>query len=222
MIVGVSRSIVRALGLGAAAVALLGAAPRPLRFEQVFGTIGEPARLHFRVLYQGAGGVHRLEVWRDGTRRLRRDTDGGALTTFVLARPADGGYRLILLDARRKLRTDVDRDNLYRQGNFTDWFDLAHGLRFPKANYTLALTRRGPQTAASVRPCTWYDLNEGGRVIRICWDKASRLPLLITTEAGRLVWRVTAIDTAPLPPATFAIRDQGYIRNDADRDMEKD
>ena len=50
-------------------------ASRHLQFEQVFGEVGEPKTLHFRADYVSGGAPHRLEVWRDGTKRLVRRTD---------------------------------------------------------------------------------------------------------------------------------------------------
>lgn len=201
---------------------LLAAAGASLDFDRVFAAAGEPRSVHARVLYRSPDGVHRLELWRNGDRRLRRDTDG-TVRSFAVHRPGEPAYRLSVLDARRRVRTDVSRDGLYKMGSFTDWFDLAHGLKHPLSGYTLARTAVPPAgLPAPPAPCRWYDLTQRGATARICWDAANRLPLQITTAAGRLMWRVTALDRRPIPAAVFAIDDRGYVRNDADQDIEND
>ena len=198
------------------------AGARGLDFDTVFATKGEPASLHYRVLYRAPDGVHHLDVWRDGDRRLRRDTDG-AVQSFAVHKPGDPFYRLAMLDRRRRLRTDVSRDAMYKIGSFTDWYDLAHGLKHPLARYMLAASKTAPAgLPATPAACRWYDLVQNGATARICWDPANRLPLQITTQAGKLMWRVTAIDHRPIAPAVFAIHDEGFVRNDADRDIERD
>lgn len=192
-----------------------------MRFEQAFATAGEPAQIHYRVTYEARGGRHDLEVWRAGDRRLKRVTDG-AVATYAEHAPAAPGYRLTVVDFRRRMVTRIDRTSLYRLGSFTDWFDLGHGLRHPMGAYRLT-PAAAPRAAPSLLgACRWYDLAQQGRVTRICWDPAHRLPLLIVAADGRPVWRVTAIDTTPLATQTFAIRDRGFIHNDANRDLESD
>lgn len=199
----------------------------PLRFERVFGTTGEPAALHYRVAYRSGATVHWMDVWRDGNRRIRRSTDG-AITTFAYRAPGDAGYRLSVLDEQRHRRTDIDRTNLYRIGNFADWYDLAHGLRRPKGAYVLTRAAHPPATPAvaparaAIAPCTWYDLTEGTRTTRICWDAANRIPLLMTGAGGRMIWRVATIDRHPIAARLFTIDDRKYIRTNANQDIEQD
>jgi hypothetical protein len=193
-----------------------------LDFDAAFATKGEPASLHYRVIYRAPDGVHHLEVWRDGDRRLRRDTDG-VVQSFAAHKAGDPFYRLAMLDRRRRIRTDVSRDAMYKIGSITDWFDLAHGLKHPLARYTLTASRASPiGLPATPAPCRWYDLVQPSGTARICWDAANRLPLQITTASGKLMWRVTAIDRRPIAPSVFAIHDEGFARNDADRDIEGD
>jgi hypothetical protein len=202
-------------------VLLLAAAPA-LDFDRVFSARGEPTSLHFRARYQAGGGIHGVEVWRDGDRRLKRATDG-RITTFARHKPGEPGYSLDLLDSQRRIHTTISRDNMYRIGSFTDWFDLAHALRHPRAGYRLTAgqppVRALPATPA---PCRWYDLAQAGQTSRICWDAANHLPLLIVANNGALVWRVLAIDHGPVAPATFTIDDRGYVRTDANRDIAAD
>ncbi len=205
------------LSLAAAAPAT---APK-LRFDQAFSTVGEPARVHYQVAYRANGAVHRLEVWRDGDRRVKRVTDG-AIASFATHQPRDAGYALTVLDRRRRISTRVDRVNLYRVGQFTDWFDLGHGLRHPKAAYTLVAASAPAGVPAPLAPCRWYDLTQGGVATHICWSDSEHLPLILADAQGQPVWRVAALDHRPLPASLFVVDDRGYVRNDANSDISKD
>jgi hypothetical protein len=210
------------LFLGLAAVALTAAAPRAIpgpRFETVFATAGEPAMLHFRAEYSAGPATHHLEVWRDHDKQLKRVTDG-IVETYV-AHARDGiDFRMIIVDNRKRIVTTIDRANLYRLGNFTDWFDLGHGLRHPKGAYTLG---PGKAPAGAPKPfadCRWYDLVEGPRTTHVCWSTDYRLPLVIAPGGGAM-WHITAIDRV-VPDAAFRIVDKGYVRMNANRDIEPD
>ena len=160
------------LGVVAFAAAPGAAAVPALSFDKVFATAGEPAALHYKVMFVGTGGIHRMEVWRDHDRRVKRVTDQ-SIESFGTHRPGDPGYRLTFLDRKRRISTTIERTNLYRVGNFTDWFDLTHGLRHPKGAYRLTAGSSPARMPASIAACTWYDLAEGGRTTHICWDFAS-------------------------------------------------
>jgi len=193
--------------------------PQPT-FEQVFDARGEPAATHFDAVYQSGGAEHRVEVWRDGGKRIRRRTD--AADSYAVKKPDGTDFRLSVLDLKRRIRTDIDRDNLYRIGNFTDWFDLGHGLRHPKGGYTLAAGAAPQGAGKPVAACTWYDLAQDGRVTHVCWSAKDKLPLLMLAQDGKPLWRVTRVDHRAIPAATFAIRDAGFVRNDANADIERD
>lgn len=213
--------MLRTLTILLAGAAVLAAAPAPLAFDRVFAAEGEPAALHYRVAYRSGGAVHHMELWRDGDRRIARVTDG-MVRSYASHKPGDPDYRLTMLDARRHIRTDVERTNLYRIGSFVDWYDLAHGLRHPAGRYTLTALDKGPATPAPAAPCRWYSLAEGGRQTQVCWSTADRIPMLIVAGGRTLVWRVLAVDTAKPAPARFAINDKGYVRVDANEDMAAD
>jgi hypothetical protein len=192
-----------------------------LRFERAFDARGEPASLHFQATFQGRGSAHRLEVWRDGERRVRRRTDD-AIETFASHPPEDPEYRLSILDLKRRIHTRVDRTNLVRIGNFTDWFDLTHGLRRPRGAYQLAAAAAPAGAPRPLERCRWYDLSESGRTSHVCWSAANRIPLLIVQEGGDLVWRVDRVDRGPHPAGTFDVHDEGFVRNDANEDIAGD
>ena len=214
------RRIIVAALIGAATAGA--AEAKSLRFQDVFSAHGEPASLHYSVAFRSGGAAHRMEVWRDGDRRLRRDTDA-AISTFAFHAPGDAGYRLSILDRQRRIHTDIDRTNLYRIGDFTDWFDLAHGLRHPRGNYRLSRSVRPSEGGRRpIRPCAWYDLAEGARITHVCWDAADRIPLRIAGAGWETLWEVEAVDRKSISASRFAIDDKGYVRNDASRDIAND
>jgi hypothetical protein len=193
-----------------------------LTFDTAFAAKGEPDFLHYRVLFRSGGAVHRMEVWREHDRRIKRVTDDAIETYAFRPSARDPGYNLSVLDLKRRVHTLVDRTNLYRIGQFSDWFDLGHGLRHPHAAYALAAGSAPAGAPGTPAPCRWYDLKQGQQATRICWDAKNRLPLLIYAGNGQLVWRVTATDTRPFAASVFAIHDQGFVRNDANRDISPD
>jgi hypothetical protein len=193
-----------------------------LGFDQAFSAGGEPAALHYAVVFTSPRGEeHRLEVWRDGDRRVRRRTDE-AIETYAFRDPPDPEFRLSILDRRRRIHTRIDRTNLYRIGSFADWFDLGHGLRHPLGAYRLARGHAPEGAPAAVEGCQWYDLAQGGHTTHVCWSPRSRIPLLIQGQDGRVSWKVTALDRGPIPASTFEVHDEGYVRNDANADVERD
>ena len=192
-----------------------------LRFDAVFATRGEPRRLHYVVAYRGSDGVHRLEIWRDGDTRLKRVTDR-RVTTLVTHAPHDADFIMQVIDPQKHTSTRIDRASLYRIGNFTDWFDLAHGIRHPRMSYRLVA--RPPLGSMPRTPvaCRWYAMDEANRTTSICWDESDAVPLLIATGPGHPVWRVLSIDKAPFRRDTFQPDDRGYIHDDATRDIAND
>jgi len=205
----------------ASAPGLAAEAPRPLSFDRTFSAAGEPAFLHYQVLFASNGSVHRMELWRDHDRHIKRVTDT-ALVTYATRKGKDAGYTLKVLDLKRRISTVIERTNLYRIGAFTDWYDLGHGLRHPKGAYRLVAAKAPAGMPSIGRACRWYDLVEGPRTTHVCWDETLRLPLLIAPASGPPIWRVTSVDQRATPAATFVADDRGFIKNDANRDIEAD
>lgn len=211
----------RFVALCAAAAVFVPAYAKDPTFEQAFNTRTEPGATHFKAAYISHGTGHQVEVWRDGERRIKRRTDDAA-ETYALRKPGGPDFHLSVLDLKRKLRTDIDRDNLYRIGNFTDWFDLGHGLRHPVGKYRLVAESAPVGSEKPVKPCKWYVLTQSGHVTHLCWSAKSRLPMLIQAQDGRTVWRVTKVEHQPIAATVFQIRDDGFIRTDANQDIERD
>ena len=204
----------------AAAVSLSVPAKQP-SFDQIFSDRGEPSTLHYQAVFTSNGGEHHVEVWRDGEQRLKRRTDE-AIETYVFRKPGDSDFRLSILDMKQRIHTRIDRTNLYRIGNFTDWFDLAHGLKHPMGVYRVVETQAQLGSPRAVKTCRWYELIQDEHTTEICWSAQSRLPMLIRTQDGKVVWRVTSLDQKPISAKTFDIHDEGFIRNDANQDIERD
>ncbi|MFZ6754149.1 hypothetical protein ACO0KY_12335 [Undibacterium sp. Dicai25W] len=210
------------LAIGAiASFSHLNAHADSLSFNKIFSDKGESKRLHYQAVFTAKGEEHQLEVWRDGQQRLKRRTDD-TIEIYANRKPGDVEYSLSILDLKKHIHTRIDRTNLYRIGNFTDWFDLAHGLKHPKGEYRLEKASAPAKAPETLSPCQWYDLIQSDRATHICWSTRYRLPLLIVTSEGQVAWRVSAVDEKLIAPGTFTIHDEGYIRNDANQDIEKD
>jgi hypothetical protein len=215
------RSHLRLATLCVAAAVSLHALAGEKKFEQVFSAKGEPGALHYRAVFISKGAEHQLEVWRDGDRRVKRRTDE-AIETYAFRKPGDPEFRMSILDMKKRIHTRIDRANLYRIGNFTDWFDLAHGLKHPMGEYRVAKAQAPDGAPKAIEACQWYDLTQDKRTTHICWSAGSRLPLVIQAQDGEVVWRVATLDRKPIPAKTFEIHDEGFIRNDANQDIERD
>jgi hypothetical protein len=48
------------------------------------------------------------------------------------------------------------------------------------------------------------------------------VPLLVVSAKGETVWRITSLDMRRIAQPVFAIDDRGYVRNDANEDVERD
>lgn len=222
------------LALALASAGTAGAAPRaarshagpdggasPLRFEQVFRTDGEPDRLHFEARYGPIDAPHHLEVWREGETRLVRRTDD-RIETHAVRGDDEAGYRLVVLDLARRIATHVDRTSLYRIGNFTDWFDLAHGLRHPSGDYSLAAVRPPEGAPPPAEPCRWYLLAQDGQRTAVCWSERDRLPMLLLGADAQVLWQVIRIDRQPAAAEVFQVHDAGFVHHDAAADLSAD
>lgn len=199
----------------------LDAPAKELKFEQIFSDKGEFGALHYQAVFTSKGAQHQLEVWRDGERRVKRRTDD-AVETYAFHKPGDPEFNMSILDMKKRINTRIDRTNLYRIGNFTDWFDLAHGLKHPTGAYRVSRVQAPDGAPKAIKACQWYDLTQDTRTTHICWSAQSRIPLVIQAQGGEVVWKVTSLDQKHIPAHTFDIHDEGFIHNDANQDIESD
>ncbi len=178
--------------------------------------------MHYRANYVAAGAQHQVEVWLDRGTHLKRVTDA-ALELHAQRAAGEDDFQLTVLDLQRGIATRVDRNSLYRMGNSTEWFELAQGLRHPRAGYQLQrISAPAADAPRAVQACNWYALTQDGRTSRICWSAASRLPMLILSPRGETVWRLTQLDRDPIAAQQFEVHDRGFVQNDATRDLEQD
>jgi hypothetical protein len=189
-------------------------------FDAVFHDV--PASFHYRAEYEARGARHTVEAWVDQGVRLKRVTDGQVEAYAVRASASEPEYRMTVLDLQRRIATRIDRTNLFRIGNFTDWFELAHALRHPRGGYALAPAEAPAGAGRPVAACEWYRLEQDGHASTVCWNHEAGLPLSVVAENGREAWRVTSLQLGPVPAQEFVVRDAGFVRNDANGDIERD
>ena len=193
-----------------------------LDFDQTFNDRGEPASSHYVATYWLANGEHRLEVWRDRNLHLKRRTDE-AIETHVDRVPGQSEWSMVVLDLKRRIRTDIDRTNLYRIGHFTDWFSLSHSLSRPAGPYELTVLPPGAQPRITpIGSCRWYLLTQGPQTNKICWSAAQRAPVVITDGGDAVRWALSAIDNRALAEGSFVIDDRDFLRNNASEDIAAD
>jgi hypothetical protein len=192
-----------------------------LTFNETFSTKGEPKSLQFTANYVQNGKNHQLSVWRDSDRRLKRSTDD-VLDTFAFKPSKQAEFEMVVLDKKRMIRTDINRTNLMRIGNFTDWFDLGHGLKHPMGPHEIKTLPAYASTVPPVKPCRWHELTQGASTTRICWSSTFKLPMLMENATGQIIWKVDTVSMAPIEPNVFQINDAGFVKNDANNDIDRD
>lgn len=202
------------------------ASPISLQWQQVFASHNAARYLEFTAHYRDAKGAeHRLHYWRDGNKRLRRNTDGNA--DLMVEHLASGEYRYHVIDHRKKIITHIDQTNLQRIGQFTNWDNLARALTTPPLGATITKSNAADFSLDKYR-CTWYDVApvvQAGSAAphqQICWSRSLGIPLKITTStAGEVVttWQVDKVSTAKLGDAAFTANISGYAVVDANQDI---
>ena len=192
-----------------------------LKFDQVFSDKGEPKNINYEVTYKSVTGEHHLEVWREGNTRLKRKTDD-ALELYIIKDQNGPEFNLSILDLKKKIYTQIKRTNLYRIGSFTDWYDLAHGLKHPLAAYEINKLSVAPSKSTPVSSCKWYELIQGENKTQICWSSDYKIPLMMTSLKGDIFWNVKKVNINKMVPSVFEIHSEGFIKNDANRDIEPD
>jgi hypothetical protein len=218
------RPLVNELARIAAALAIgawqaCATASPQLAFDEVFDTRDAPRWLHYRVEYRDAAGPHRLEVWRDAGRQLKRVTDE-RIETYAVALEND--MRLAIVDRQRGTLTVADRATLMRLGLFVDPFGQAHGVARPMGAYALEATGRTEEVSG--RRCTVWRLTPApsSAPSDVCWDRTAGVPLVIRDAEGVDQWRVIALDEAAIDEALFAPPKAGLAVNDLNRELAPD
>jgi hypothetical protein len=161
------------------------------------------------------GTEHRQEVWREGSRRLRRVTDGKL--DLLIEKDSDE-YQYRLADRTQSILILADRASLYRAGIFSDWRGVAHALSEPQGAYRI-LPRSGPQV--TVGPCSWSELmpaTAAAPTSRVCWSQEWGLPFAIQLRSeGQWATRFSVVEvrTFDSSDAIFTLDSAGLVEVDA-------
>jgi hypothetical protein len=204
--------------LGIAALAAVSAAAASEDWQTAFPRSSVADRsIYFQARYVDANGAeHRQEVWRDGSRRLRRVTDDRL--DLTVERDTDGEYQYRLADRERHIIILADRTSLYRAGIFSDWKGLAYGLSEPRSPYEITASSDASERSG-VAPCAWTTIKTGSQpASRICWSSEWGLPLSIQTRRGGEWVRqfaITELRVFEPADAVFQIDPAGYVEMDA-------
>lgn len=196
---------------------------KSLKFDNIFKVLGEPKTLHYKASFGSTDGQnHTLQVWRDGQLHLRRKTDDVIDSYVIRDKKNLSAYQMIIVDYKKRVSTRINRNDLIHLGSFNDWFDMSHGLRHPKGDYKLTFAQ-APAMAKPIASCQWYQLQQNQISHHICWSTQDRIPLEIWDDQKHLsMWTVTNIDHKVISRDIFQLHDTGFIRNDANDDIEND
>ncbi|MBV8848480.1 MAG: hypothetical protein JOZ16_02735 [Methylobacteriaceae bacterium] len=173
--------------------------------------------VYFHARYLDARGIeHRQEVWRDGSRRVRRVTDDRL--DLIVARDADGEYEYKLADRDRHILVIADRTSLYRAGIFSDWDAVAYAFSEPRAEHEIIASGGSEQTASG--PCSWTTLivkAPAASTNRVCWSAEWGLPLSIQDRRNnewQTQFEIIELRTFQSSDAVFETAPAGYVEMD--------
>jgi len=164
-----------------------------------------------------AGREHRQEVWREGSRRLRRITDDKL--DLLIEKDSSGEYQYRLVDRMQSILILADRASLYQAGIFSDWRGIAHALSEPRGPYRV-LDYGGPPAKVALGPCSWSELILGTAAARarVCWSQEWGLPLAIRSRSeGQWATRFSIVDVHAFnsSDAIFTLDRAGLVEVDA-------
>lgn len=223
--------VVLALGCAYSATVLAGQAE--LDWEAAFPIESAAPDVYLDAHFVGSdGSSHRLQLWRHGTAFVHRRTDE-SLDLYLSQVGKKGDYAYRLVDHRRRVSTDVRRNQLYRIGVFSDWFGLAHVLDRPKSEFVVRAIAPLPkerQPKEGQTDCSWRILVRGRKASadesRICWSTEWGLPLAIRIRGPKGEWidRFTVDRVETISPAVdgtaFPPVPDGYAYFDAGNEID--
>lgn len=144
---------------------------------------------------------HRVHLWREGDKRLRRDTSGSRIQ-IERATGSDDLYRIIRPDG---VGYRVHQRNLFRISLAADWASLATLLARPREEVRVsALRHAAPPSARRFGSCRWSEVRARG--LRICWSARLQLPLALEEKTGpgfRESLRIESLREGPIAAAIF-------------------
>jgi hypothetical protein len=191
-----------------------------LKFQTVFSEKGEPRSVHYLAKYQTQNSQHDVEVWRLGNRQFKKRTDD-AIEIVGIKKSGHDEYTLHVFDLKKRIYTQIDRDNLIKIGNITDWYEMSHALKFPRGDYALVKFKPVKEMPPTAYACDWYSLTQSGSTSKICWSQTNKLPISILNHQDQIVWQIVLLDHKA-DEQSFSLNRDGFVFNNANRDIEGD
>ena len=184
-----------------------------VNWEEIF----RPARIgsaHVKAQYVDAAGVaHTIELWRQGTLQLRRDTDS-ALALYL--RKDESGQTIFhAFDWRRRIHFGGNQAHLYEAGVFSDYMGLATFMT-SASKFSMTAVVEGRVEHMSFGDCQWYSLQPRGRMDaqHVCWSPRWAIPFAIRRAAdGVTVFSILSLSD-DVPPEAFTIPTTGFSIGD--------
>ena len=220
------RRIALGVGLSCILQAAHGLEGLSLDWETAFPIAAAPEHVYFRAHYlDGNGQPHVLQVWREGARYLRRQTDSAIDLYAHRDNASEIDFRIV--DHSRRVIIRADLPSLHHVGRFTGWPGLAHVLEVPHGSYVVTAFS-GATTSSPVGECAWFRLETtvpSAGVNEVCWSRQWGLPLMIlkTTHKDERLAQFAIDEVRVFEPdsTTFAVEAKEFLEIDArpDRDL---
>ncbi|MES2000672.1 MAG: hypothetical protein V4446_15280 [Pseudomonadota bacterium] len=198
-------------------LALIATAPAcaaPLSWQTAFPIEQAPSQVYFQARYVNAQGQsHRLQIWRDGARLLRRTDDA---LDIEVTHDAAGAAQYRVFDYRRGIVTQVARSNLYRIGVFSEGFSLAHVLARPYGAFQLAVDLGQAPLSGD---CNWIRISPAeGAPSQVCWSAQWGVPMEIR-QSGQTVFQIEQL-ARNVPESFLQAARRNWITVDANQDID--
>ena len=174
-----------------------------------------PSELHLQAQYSDAKGLHSLELYRQGQRRLRKITDNRLELHAQLGDDNEMNY--VWIDRAKSLVQKVSRTNLYRIGSPFEFSSAATMLTKPHTDFSVAQASPDTPIETPMGACTLYRVELKGASQEICWSPTWGIPLFLR---GNGFWlKVTSLDSTA-HDADFVVDIKGMRVIDANEQID--